>query len=236
MHLEFNDPRLTPFVPLRSRGELPHLYKDGGSYFVTFRLLDAVVPNAIPIDKKSLHKLPAEQIAVLTEPPLRLGSCVLLRPDLAKTVQDSLRHFDGDRYLLSAWCVMPNHVHAAFTPLAGRDPSDILHSWKSFTAHQANKLLRKSGAFWERESFDHLIRSLDDFEGFIRYIENNPVAAGLCARPQDWPYSSAIQHCDCGAGVPPAGIQDSRVPPSRNAAGTAAPQQTAGPTDVPCKG
>jgi REP element-mobilizing transposase RayT len=204
--VEFVDPRTTPFVPMRCRGELPHLYKDGGSYFVTFRLWDAVVPNLPPIDKKALHKLSAEQIAALTEPPLRLGSCVLTRPELAKAVEDSLRHFHEHRYLLSAWCVMPNHVHGVFTPLGGHDPSDILHSWKSYTAHKANKLLQTSGTFWERESFDHLIRSLEQFEGFVRYIERNPVEAGLCVSPGDWAYSSCSysRTWACGAGVPPA--------------------------------
>ncbi len=197
-HLDFTDPRTIPFVPMRSRGELPHLYKDGGSYFVTFRLWDAVVPNAIPVDKKALHKLPALQIAALSEPPLRLGSCVLGRSDLAGIVQDSLQHFHAQRYLLSAWCVMPNHAHAVFTPLVGHDPSDVLHSWKSYTAHKANEILKRQGTFWERESFDHLIRSMEDFEAFVRYVENNPVLAGLCHRTEDWPYSS------CGAGVPPA--------------------------------
>ncbi len=200
--VEFVDPRSTPFVPMRCRGELPHLYKDGGSYFVTFRLWDAVVPNAPPIDKKALHKLSAEQIVKLSEPPLRLGSCALARPELAKKVQDSLRHFDQQRYLLSAWCVMPNHVHVVFTPLAGHDPSHILHSWKSYTAHQGNKLLGTHGTFWERESFDHLIRSLEQFEGFIHYVEHNPVEAGLCASPDQWPYRNRGHAC--GAGVSPA--------------------------------
>jgi len=210
MPLEFTDPRKTPYVPLRSRGELPHLYKDGGSYFTTFRLWDAVVPNAARIDKNALHKLSAEQIAIQTEPPLCLGCCALGRPDIAEMMQNTLRHFDGQRYWLSAWCVMANHVHAVVTPMAGCEPSGIFHSWKSYSAHEANKLLRTRGTFWERESFDHLIRSLQQFEEFIHYVENNPTAAGLCASPGDWPYSSAY----CGAGVPPA----------QNAAGTAAPQ------------
>ena len=102
-----------------------------------------------------------------------------------------MRHFDGQRYELAAWCVMPNHAHAVFTPLAVFDPSEILHSWKSYTAHRVNALVKRTGALWERESFDHLIRSVDDFEGFIRYVEDNPVVAGLCEKPEDWPWSSA---------------------------------------------
>jgi REP element-mobilizing transposase RayT len=212
------------------------LYKEGGSYFVTFRLWDAVAPNLPSIDKKALHKLSAEQIAALTELPLCLGSCALRRPELAKTVQDSLRHFHEQRYLLSAWCVMPNHVHVVFTPQGGHDPSDILHSWKSYTAHEANKLLQTNGTFWERESFDHLIRSVEQFEGFVRYVEQNPVEAGLCTSPEDWAYSSRgyDRACACGAGVPPANSDTAEafrlenlrrignVPPT--AGGTPAPQ------------
>jgi REP element-mobilizing transposase RayT len=188
--VEFVDPRATPFVPMQSRGELPHLYKEGGSYFVTFRLCDAVVPNAVRIDKKVLHKMSAIEIAAATEPPLRLGSCVLARPEVASIVQDAIRHFHAQRYLLSAWCVMPNHVHIVVTPMVGYEPSDIFHSWKSFTAHRANKFLQVKGTFWERESFDHLIRNVDQFEAFVDYVERNPVAAGLCHSPADWPFSS----------------------------------------------
>jgi REP element-mobilizing transposase RayT len=207
-YVEFVDPRSTPFVPMRCRGELPHLYKEGGSYFVTFRLWDAVVPSAARIDERRLHRLAATKIGELTEPPLRLGSCALARPEVATMVQDSLLYFDRHRYILSAWCVMPNHVHAVVTPLAGYEPANILHSWKSYTAHEAAQLLHTGGTFWERESFDHLIRSLEQFDGFVHYVEHNPVEAGLCASPNDWPYSSCGYRC--GAGVPPANAMSRR--------------------------
>jgi REP element-mobilizing transposase RayT len=187
---EFTDPRKTPFVEMRTRGELPHLYKENGSYFVTFRLFDAIDPSWSSLKNKDIHRLAATEIASLTEPPLKLGSCSLSRPEIAEIVQNALRHFHDRRYFLSAWCVMPNHVHAVFTPFAGFNPEKILHSWKSYTAHEANRIMGIQGAFWERESFDHLIRNLESFEGFISYIENNPVAAGFCQTPQDWPYSS----------------------------------------------
>jgi REP element-mobilizing transposase RayT len=191
--VEFVDPRSTPFVEMQSRGELPHLYKEGCSYFATFRLWDAVVPSAARIDKKVLHKMSAREIATATEPPLRLGSCVLARSEIASIVQGAICHFHAQRYFLSAWCIMPNHVHVVVTPMAGHSPSAIFHSWKSFTAHRANNLLQAKGTFWERESFDHLIRSADQFEGFVDYVEKNPVAAGLCRSPADWPFSSCSQ-------------------------------------------
>lgn len=195
---EFIDPRGTPFVPVQSRGELPHLYKENASYFVTFRLLDALALRDAPANKNILSKMGAAEIASLSEPPLCLGSCVLVRPDFGSLIQNALRFFDGQRYDLTAWCIMPNHVHAVFTTLLGHTPADILHSWKSYTSHKANVILGRHGPLWGRESFDHLIRSIEHFEGFVRYIEQNPVVAGLCKTPRDWPYSH------CGVGVPPA--------------------------------
>jgi len=200
---EFIDPHGTPFVPIRSRGELPHLYKEGGSYFVTFRLLDAVTAERPPLAKGPLRKMEAAEIASLSEPPLCLGSCVLARPEVASLVQDALRFFSGQRYSLAAWCIMPNHVHAIFSTLFEHTPADILHSWKSFTSHKVNAMLGRHGPLWERESFDHLIRSIGHFEGFMSYIEQNPVVVGLCQSAQDWPYSHAGAGI-CGAGVPPA--------------------------------
>ncbi len=86
---------------------------------------------------------------------------------------------------------MSNHVHTVVTPFGEFALSGILHSWKSFTSHRINTAVGRSGTLWERESFDHAIRSVDDYEGFIRYVEDNPVAAGRCAHPAEWPWSSA---------------------------------------------
>ncbi len=285
---EFIDPRTTPPAPIRCRGELPHLYKEEGSYFVTFRLYDAVVPGGLPpcgagvpparkgsnagvpparkgsnagetpAPQHARKKMTAAEIAALSEPPLRLGACDLARPEIAMLVQQALRHFDADRYLLAAWCVMPNHTHAVFTPLPGHLPDDILHSWKSYTAHKANKLLGRKGTFWERESFDHLIRSIEEFEHFIRYVEDNPVAAGLCQLPSQWPYSSAFFRQEatrekdpaggtpapqstmpCGASVPPAPKGTNaggRETAQANAGGRETAQANAGGTPAPQEG
>ncbi len=194
------DPRQTLFAALRPRGELPHLYKDGGSYFVTFRLWDAVMPREqrdrwndlqrLVVQPSRLHDRPfAQRIAEATEPVLWCGSCILRRPEAARIVQDSLLHLNGERYQLAAWCVMPNHVHIAYSAVGGYTPDEIHHSLKSCTAHRMSKVMG-TGALWERQSFDHLIRSIEHYEAFIRYIEQNPVVAGLCAVEEDWPYSS----------------------------------------------
>jgi REP element-mobilizing transposase RayT len=119
------------------------------------------------------------------------GSCFLRDERLAKTVEDSLVHFDGVRYALHAWCVMPNHVHTLFTPRSGHKMSTFLHSWKSFTARECNKVLGRTGQFWQREPFDRYIRNERHFRNAQTYIEDNPVKAGLCRVPTDWRWSSA---------------------------------------------
>ena len=119
------------------------------------------------------------------------GHCHLKHPGVAELVQRSLLFFDRERYKLSAWVVMPNHVHALLTPCAGYEQSGILQSLKSYSANEANKMHARRGKFWQQESFDRYIRNRKHFVSGVRYIENNPVKARLCERPEDWPYNSA---------------------------------------------
>jgi putative transposase len=188
--MEFVDPRKLPYEQLHSRGELPHLYKPGGIYFVTFRLADAVIYRTR--DTKT-HSTKVDFLAMADayDPPLMLGSCVLRRPDVAQIVQDAFLALDGSRYELAAWCIMPNHAHVVFQPLIDPTLAPILQSWKGGTSRRINQLLGRSGSLWERESFDHLIRSEDNMRNFIEYCHANPVIAGLCGRPEEWQFSSA---------------------------------------------
>ena len=59
--------------------------------------------------------------------------------------------------------MMPNHVHVVLRILPGQDLAKVLHSWKSFTAKMANQMLRRDGAFWQREYYDHLVRDEHEF-------------------------------------------------------------------------
>lgn len=86
---------------------------------------------------------------------------------------------------------MPNHAHVLLRPNRGIKLEKIIHSLKSFTATESNKVLGRSGAFWMREAFDRFIRDADHFARAFKYIENNPVKAGLCERPEDWEFGSA---------------------------------------------
>ena len=184
----FVDPGRQPRSRIRSRGDLPHLYKSGATYFITFRLADAVAPADL---RPAAHIPPSdpETIAAGSEPPLTQGSCCLGKPDNASLVRGALLHFHPARYFLRAWCIMPNHVHAVVTVKPPYDPSHILHSWKSFTAKKINALAGTTGIFWERESFDHLCRSPRHVDRFMTYTLNNPVAAGFCSTWEQWPWS-----------------------------------------------
>lgn len=103
----------------------------------------------------------------------------LARSAHRQIVADAILHFQGSRYELIAWCVMPNHVHAVFSPLGENKLDDIIHSWKSFSALMANRLLGRRGHFWQREYFDHLVRSERSLAKILHYVKENPRRAGL---------------------------------------------------------
>ncbi len=107
------------------------------------------------------------------------GACVLRQPELSTIVANSLRHFDGERYVMTDFAVMPNHVHvlAAFVDESGM--LDQCESWKHYTATRINRALGDSGAFWQQDGFDHLVRSNEQFEALRRYIAANPEKARL---------------------------------------------------------
>jgi REP element-mobilizing transposase RayT len=199
--MTFVNPRKTPFVPMKSRGELPHLYKPGGTYFVTFRLWDAVTFRTRPTTpNRSSTDVEPDDLARDYDPPLTLGSCVLGRPEVAQLVADAITSGTGDRYDLHAWCVMPNHVHAVFAPLVPYRFQQVMQSWKGGSSRRVNQVLARTGPLWERESFDHLIRSTESLGRFVRYVEDNPVIAGLVTNASEWQFGSRW----AGSAVPEA--------------------------------
>jgi REP element-mobilizing transposase RayT len=133
------------------------------------------------------------------------GACWLREAGIGGLAEAAMLHFDGLRYQLLAWCVMPNHVHALIEtwerwPLAG-----VVHSWKSYTAHQANRILNRCGVFWQREYHDRYIRNAEHYRETLRYIEDNPVKAGLVEQASEWPWSSRrFRGATGSAGVTPA--------------------------------
>jgi putative DNA methylase len=176
---------------------LPHF--DGGSIpqSVTFRLFDSL-PKAVLEEWSQELKLYSSEptdIEVRRRIARYLdqghGSCYLRDPRVATIIQDAILFFDEEKYLLSAWVVMPNHVHLVTTPLPGKPLARIMQSLKSFTANEANKLLERKGTFWMPDYFDRYIRNERHFIAAIAYVENNPVKAELCHRPEEWKFSSA---------------------------------------------
>lgn len=111
---------------------------------------------------------------------------------VAKLTEDSLFFHHAKKYSLTAWVIMPNHIHFLATPLENIELKEIAHSIKSHTAHEANKLLHRSGQFWQHEPFDRYIRNRKHFVNVIEYIENNPLKARLCAKAEDWRFSRAF--------------------------------------------
>ena len=82
-------------------------------------------------------------------------------------------YFHGERYRLGESIVMPNHVHVLVTPVESWTLAAILRSWKSYTARQINEVSDRSGNIWDRESFDHIVRSPGQLAKFEHYIRNN---------------------------------------------------------------
>jgi putative DNA methylase len=180
-----------------SRGYLPHYEAGERPQSISFRLFDSLPRAVVEGWRAEIEHLPEGERD--SERRKRIdayldaghGACWLRQEPIAKLVANALAYFDGERYRLHAWCLMPNHVHVLVTPLHGNSLSSILHTWKSFTAKAANKALVRQGQFWEDEYFDRAIRYDEHFATAWAYIEGNPVKAGLCGVPEDWPWSSA---------------------------------------------
>lgn len=112
------------------------------------------------------------------------GQCFLRDKRIAAIMQDTLKHFDGERYQLMCWCIMPNHVHVLIEVNEGWSLSRIMHGWRSYTAKEANRILGRTGKFWMEEYYDRYIRDDNHLQKTINYILNNPANAGL----DEWPW------------------------------------------------
>ena len=121
----------------------------------------------------------------------RAGPLHLKRPEFADMVVEAIRHRESEgQFSLHNFVVMANHVHLLITPRM--EVSKLMQSLKRFTAREGNRMLGITGQpFWQDESYDRWVRNQAEFERIAWYIENNPVAAGLCVSPEDFPWSSA---------------------------------------------
>jgi len=194
-------------LTIRNRGNTPHWEMPDAKYSITYRLADAAPAAQLRRiqEERRLHEARArtsiERVQIRRTWERRIdelldvgkGACHLSDERVASVIIENLREFDGARYDLIAWCVMPNHVHAVIRAMGTQKLERILHSWKSFTAKRANELLGRTGVFWQREYYDRIIRDEEDLERTIEYVLENPEKAGLVG----WPWVGR-------AGGPPA--------------------------------
>ena len=193
------------------RRNLPHWEMRGATYFVTMCLAGSAPATGCLSPRMPGRPTRPSQRASAAPPTTpggnfvaydtRLDASPKVRwfedPRLAVIARDGLHWGDGHRYDLIAYVVMPNHVHWVFTPLArriargGRHRLTITAAFKAHTALACNRLLQRQGRFWQAESYDRVVRHQDELERIVRYVENNPVRAGLCDRAEGWEFSSA---------------------------------------------
>ena len=180
-----------------SRGYLPHFDCGELAQSITFRLADSLPQEKLKQLKADLKCLPADKAKIEKRRQINelldagYGGCIIKQSRVALIVENSLLYYDGVRYRLLAWCIMPNHVHTLIVPLEPFSLSVIIQSWKSFTAKKICALLSCHGQIWQADYFDRFIRNDEHFSAVVSYIENNPVKAGLVKNAEKWKFSSA---------------------------------------------
>jgi REP element-mobilizing transposase RayT len=184
-----------------SRGYLRHFDASGVPQLVTFRQDDSVPVRLLRAygltvaQAKTLGQRDRAQDRVHMHLEQYLGkgrgSCQLADPGAARIMENVLRLGEGHEYELMAWIIMPNHVHVVARPARGVALAAIIRRWKSGSALLINRRFGQSGRFWQPEAFDRYIRGPEHEYHAIRYVELNPVTAGLCDSPLDWEFSSA---------------------------------------------
>jgi putative transposase len=175
-------------VPRFHERRLPHYYSAGHPVFVTWRLFNSLPANrAFPAATTSGQAFVAMDrlLDTATTGPLHLR-----RAEFAEMVIEAIRYREREGiYVLHNFVVMANHVHLLITPRI--ELPRLTQSLKRFTAREGNRMLGTTGQpFWQDESYDRWVRDEVEFERIADYIENNPVTAGLCATPGDFPWSS----------------------------------------------
>ncbi|MGQ9611046.1 MAG: transposase [bacterium] len=203
---------------------------EGGTFFVTYRLAGSLPRNVIDKLKKERQRLillakKHEYLAKQWNPHIEKKLFVtwdkylhesnnikwLSDPNIANIVRENLYYYAGTKYTLWAYVIMPNHVHVLLTSHVSLETrpdkknnrgtlSIILHGMRGYTAYKANRILGRTGKFWQEEAYDHLVRDNKEFQKILYYIENNPVQAGLVKSPEEWKFSSAYDRLCRGLG------------------------------------
>lgn len=199
-----------PFTPFSEHAatriyqrNLPHWRQPGATYFVTFRLADAL-PAGVKkeLEQRRTGWLRARGISesdkvwdCLSSPDrftyrrfvncLReegldtgYGACYLARPRVLANVRSEMLQHDGELYHLGDFVIMPNPIHALIVP-ADAPLEQGLKQIKGATGIACNRLLGRHGTFWQPDSYDHIARSLEQLAAYRDYIAENPKRAGI---------------------------------------------------------
>ena len=196
------------------RRHLPHIHLGQATFFITFRLHNSL-PNWIIRqiqedlelermllmngvgDRKEFQRSYFEQFDKILDAQ-KDGNRWLNDPLIASIVADAILYRNGKRFNLISYSIMPNHVHLLVTVTDAHEPSEkmrythltsVLQSLKSYTAIESNRKLGRRGQFWQRESYDRVIRDQKELERTILYIVYNPVAAGFVKNWQEWKFT-----------------------------------------------
>ena len=207
-----------------SRGYLPHYDAGGKCQMITYRLADSLPQELLkngsagfqPAYKDlSLQEKVEHCKKIETLLDTGYGSCILKKPPIAQKVVNAWKFFDGERYDLIAYVVMPNHVHVLINTYKEFTLKSVVHSWKSFTSNEIKKCLSAGSAgfqpandrvvenneedagkmpsllnkVWQEDYWDRFIRDENHFKSSVNYILENPVKAGLVESWQEWPWS-----------------------------------------------
>ena len=172
-----------------SRGYLPHFDAKGVVQHIVLHTRKALSNDFISSvgeleSSEKLRRLDAALDASTTGSVFSDGRCAYI-------LESQLRYFDGERYDLLAWCIMPNHVHVMLCCHSEATLGQIVRTWKVQATVAINALLGSKGSIFAPDYFDRFMRSGRQTARAIAYVENNPVASGLCVNPLDWQFSSA---------------------------------------------
>ena len=196
--LAIEDADITVITPKgwHERGYLPH-YDGDVTQFITFRLFDSLPQKLLRRLKQELDDGEIEDASREYRKRVEqyldqgLGACYLKDPVIAEIVRSTIRIEHEKSGSVISWVIMPNHVHLLLRASAGHSLSEIMKRIKGVSARKINEKLARRGPVWQPDYFDRYIRDQEHFFKTIRYIENNPVKAGLCIAPDDWQFSSA---------------------------------------------
>jgi putative transposase len=175
-----------------SRGYLPHFDQPELIQFINYRLADSM-PEARRSEWASLFAIEDElkrYEKIESYLDQGFGGCELRDARPASIIEANWLHMDGKEYRLLAWCVMPNHVHL-LVEIWQEPQARLVRDWKGLTARRINRVLGRTGQLWQKDYWDRYIRDEEHCRKVIRYIEMNPVKAGLVKTPHEWSFSSA---------------------------------------------